>query len=132
MQKALSLERQDKLRVHFANHGFLTIVVGRHTPLLRAPIFFLSGASGVGFWKFLLCDAVSAAVTVPVVVALGFYFGEHLDDVRRRMHQVQYLAAAAALLLLAGYLYLRRRRRLKADGAPGGGRPGGRAIDKSI
>src|ERR1051325_6869976 len=109
--RALSVEKQEKLRAHFARHGGLTVVVGRHTPGLRAPIFFLSGASGVGFWKFLLCDALGAAVTVPIVVALGYYFGEHLDDVRRRMHQVQYLAAAAALLLLAGYLYVRRRRR---------------------
>jgi len=130
VRKVLSVERQAKLRVHFARHGGLTVIVGRHTPGLRAPIFFLSGASQVGFWKFLLCDSVSAAITVPVVVALGYYFGEHLDDVRRRMHQVQYLAAAGAILLLAGYLYLRRRRRMKADAAPGSGPPG--AIDKSV
>jgi LPXTG-motif cell wall-anchored protein len=61
-------------------------------------------------------------VTVPVVVALGYYFGEHLDDVRSRMHQVQYFAAAAALLLLAGYLYVRRRRRREADAASGSDR----------
>jgi membrane protein DedA with SNARE-associated domain len=111
VRKVLSVERQEKLRSHFARHGGLTVIVGRHMPGLRAPIFFLSGSSGVGFWKFLFCDAVSAAVTVPIVVALGYYFGEHLDYVRSRMHQVQYLALAAALLLLAGYLYLRRRRR---------------------
>jgi membrane protein DedA with SNARE-associated domain len=116
VRKVLSVERQEKLRAHFARHGGLTVIVGRHTPGLRAPIFFLSGASGVGFWKFLLCDAVSSAVTVPVVVALGYYFGEHLDDVRSRMHQVQYLLAAAVLLLLAGYLYVRRRRRTRAQG----------------
>src|SRR5438105_9331793 len=46
VQKVISPERQEKLRGHFARHGFLTIVVGRHTPVLRAPIFFLSGASG--------------------------------------------------------------------------------------
>jgi membrane protein DedA with SNARE-associated domain len=132
VRKVLSVERQEKLRSHYARHGGLTVIVGRHTPGLRAPIFFLSGASGVGFWKFLLCDAVSAAVTVPVVVALGYYFGEHLDDVRRRMHQVQYLAAAAVLVLLAGYLYLRRRRRMKAEAAQEGGLPGGREIDKKI
>jgi LPXTG-motif cell wall-anchored protein len=109
------------------------VIVGRHTPGLRAPIFFLSGASGVGFWKFLCCDAVSAAVTVPVVVALGYYFGEHLDEVRSRMHQVQYFAAAGALLLLGGYLYVRRRRRrLKADAASASGHPSERAIDKTI
>jgi membrane protein DedA with SNARE-associated domain len=132
VRKVLSVQRQEKLRSHFARHGGLTVIVGRHTPGLRAPIFFLSGASGVGFWKFLICDAVSAAVTVPVVVALGYYFGEHLDDVRSRMHQVQYFAAAGALLLLAAYLYVRRRRRLKADAAPGSERPDERAIDKTI
>ncbi len=77
VQKVLSPERQEKLRAHFAKHGFLTIVVGRHTPVLRAPVFFLSGASNVPLWKFLLADAVSAAITVPIVVTLGFYFGEH-------------------------------------------------------
>jgi membrane protein DedA with SNARE-associated domain len=133
VRKVLSVEKQAKLRSHFAKHGGLTVIVGRHTPGLRAPVFFLSGASGVGFWKFLLCDSLSAAVTVPVVVLLGYYFGEHLDDVRHRMHQVQYLAAAAALLLLAGYLYLRRRRRLRAaDAALPGGRTSARAVDKSI
>ncbi|MFL5361970.1 MAG: DedA family protein [Myxococcales bacterium] len=116
VRKVLSVEKQEKLRAHFARHGGLTVIVGRHTPGLRAPVFFLSGASGVGIWKFLACDALSAAVTVPVVVALGYYFGEHLDDVRARMHQVEYLAAAAVLLLLAGWLYLRRRKRIRAQG----------------
>jgi membrane protein DedA with SNARE-associated domain len=132
VRKVLSVEKQERLRAHFGRHGGLTVVVGRHTPGLRAPIFFLSGASGVGFWKFLLCDSVSAAVTVPVVVALGYYFGEHLDYVRGRMHQVQYLAAAAGLLLLATYLYVRRRRRLRSLDAPPNGLPGARVTDKRV
>src|SRR5712691_4730857 len=90
-REVISPERAEKLFGHFARHGFLTIVVGRHTPGLRAPIFFLSGASGVGFWKFLIADALSAAVTVPIVVTLGLYFGEHLDDVRRHLHRAQWL-----------------------------------------
>ena len=105
VRKVLSVERQEKLRAHFARHGGLTVIVGRHMPGLRAPIFFLSGASGVGVWKFLVCDALSSAVTVPVVVALGYYFGEHLDDVRARIHQVQYLAAAERTLPEVAGLY---------------------------
>jgi membrane protein DedA with SNARE-associated domain len=109
VQKALSPERLEKLRSHFARHGFLTVVVGRHTPVLRAPIFFLAGASGVSRTKFLLADALSAAVTVPIVTALGYYFGEHLDEVRTKIHHVQWVIGGAVVLLVAVWWWLRRR-----------------------
>src|SRR5207248_6634303 len=98
VRRVMSQEREEQLRVHFARHGFWTVVVGRHTPGLRAPIFFLSGASGIGFWKFLIADLLSAAVTVPIVVTLGYYFGEHLDEIRGLIHRVQWAVAAAVLL----------------------------------
>jgi len=114
--KHLSLERQERLRVHYAKHGFLTVVVGRHTPMLRAPIFFLAGASRVPLWKFLLADALSAAVTVPIVVYLGLKGGEHLDDIRALLHRVQWgLAAAVALVVVLIWL-LRRRAKARARG----------------
>jgi len=65
VRKVISPERAEKLHVHFARHGFWTVVVGRHTPGLRAPIFFLSGASGVRLGTFLLADMLSAALPCP-------------------------------------------------------------------
>jgi membrane protein DedA with SNARE-associated domain len=109
VRKHLSPDRQQKLREHFARHGFLTVVVGRHTPMLRAPIFFLAGASGVPLWKFLLADGLSAAVTVPVITSLGYYFGDHLDEIRRKLHGFQWAAAALILVAVALYWYFRRR-----------------------
>lgn len=117
--KHLSLARQDKLRQHFARHGFLTIVVGRHTPMLRAPVFFLAGASRLPFWKFLLADALSSAVTVPIVVTLGFYFGEHLDEIRAKIHHVQWIVVAALAAALVVWWLFRRRR--SAHGRKSGG-----------
>lgn len=110
VQKHLSPERQLRLREHFARHGFLTIVVGRHTPILRAPVFFLSGASHVPLWKFLLADAISAAVTVPIVVTLGFYFGEHLDDIRRHIHHAQWIILALVVVATAAWAVIARRK----------------------
>ncbi len=110
VRKVISPERAEKLRSHFARHGFWTVVVGRHTPGLRAPIFFLSGAAGVGFGKFLLADMLSAAITVPAVVTLGYLFGEHLDDIRRLLHRVHWLVGAAVLAGAVLWWFLRKRR----------------------
>ena len=114
--KHLSVERQERLRMHYARHGFLTVVVGRHTPMLRAPIFFLAGASRVPLWKFLLADALSAAVTVPIVVYLGLKGGEHLDDIRAVLHRVQWGLAAAVALVVALIWLLRRRAKSRTQG----------------
>jgi membrane protein DedA with SNARE-associated domain len=113
IQKHLSPDRQQKLRSHFARHGFLTVVVGWHTPMLRAPIFFLAGASGVPPWKFALADYLAAAVTVPVVVTLGFYFGDRLDHIRKWIQEVEWAVAAVALLLLGAWWLVRRRIRTR-------------------
>jgi membrane protein DedA with SNARE-associated domain len=110
VQKVLSAERQEKLRQHFARHGFLTIVVGRHTPVLRAPVFFLAGASRVPLWKFALADAISAAITVPIVVTLGYLFAENLDVIRRKIHDAQWIIAGVVVVGLVAYLLWRRRR----------------------
>src|SRR5207253_11403022 len=117
VRRVLSEEREKQLRSHFARHGFWTVVVGRHTPGLRAPIFFLSGASGVAFWKFLIADMLSAAVTVPAVVTLGYLFGKHLDDIRRLLHRVHWMLGAAVLVGAGVWWFLRRRRLRRRDAA---------------
>ena len=116
VRKVISTERGEKLRTHFGRHGFWTVVVGRHTPGLRAPIFFLAGASGVRFGKVVAADALSAAVTVPLVVTLGYLFGSHLDDIRRTLHRVNW-AIGAAIVVAGGVFWLLRRRRLRREAA---------------
>ncbi|HET7784871.1 MAG TPA: DedA family protein [Myxococcales bacterium] len=111
VRKHMSLQRQEKLRAHFARHGFWTIVVGRHTPMLRAPIFFLAGASKLPVWKFALADALSAAVTVPIVVTLGYEFAEHMDEIRAKIHHVEWIIGGAAALAIAALWFWRRRRK---------------------
>ena len=116
VRKVISTERGEKLRTHFGRHGFWTVVVGRHTPGLRAPIFFLAGASGVRFGKFIAADALSAAITVPLVVTLGYLFGSHLDDIRRTLHRANW-AVGAVILVAGGVFWLLRRRRHRREAA---------------
>ncbi|MGE5049006.1 MAG: DedA family protein [Deltaproteobacteria bacterium] len=118
VRKHMSPERQEKLRAHFARHGFWTIVVGRHTPMLRAPIFFLAGASKLPLWEFAIADALSAAVTVPIVVTLGFEFAEHMDEIRAKIHHVEWIIGAAVVLAIAALWFWRRRRKRMTSDVP--------------
>lgn len=118
VRKHMSPERQEKLRAHFARHGFWTIVVGRHTPMLRAPIFFLAGASKLPLWEFAIADALSAAVTVPIVVTLGFEFAEHMDEIRAKIHHVEWIIGVAVVLAIAALWFWRRRRKRMTSDVP--------------
>jgi membrane protein DedA with SNARE-associated domain len=114
VRRVLTEEREARLREHFARHGALTVMAARHTPLVRAVAFFLAGASGVRGWKFLLADAASALFTVPLWVWLGRLAGEHLDQMRARIHHVEWLLAAAVALAALVILLWRRRRLAQA------------------
>jgi membrane protein DedA with SNARE-associated domain len=137
VQRFLSPQRQAQVRDHYARHGMLTVMVGRHTPGLRTAIFFLAGASGLPRWKFLLADALSAAITVPVVVALGYQFAAHLDELRARMHHIEWIAGGVVAAAALVWLFFRWRGKArsaaasadaKARGALGSGdTEGGRA-----
>lgn len=100
---------------HFAKRGMLTVVIGRHTAGLRAPTFAMAGAMGVPVWRFLLADALSAMVTVPVVTYLGYFFAEHLERVKGQLHRVELIGLLALVAggLVYGVWSWRRRLRLE-------------------
>jgi membrane protein DedA with SNARE-associated domain len=109
--------RRHWLERHFANHDVLTIMVARHASGLRLPVFAMAGALGVSSRTFLLADGISALLSVPLVVGLGYLFAQNLERIQKHIHEVELLVLA---LLFAGvtlvtWLRRRRRRRKAAD-----------------
>lgn len=113
--RLLTPARKEKLEAHFARHAFLTIVVARHAGAVRSAAFALAAASGVRPRTFLLADALSALVSVPVVVGAGYLFSQHLSDVEHGFRIVEGVLVAAAVLAVV--LHLRSRRRAARSGA---------------
>lgn len=108
--RVLTPKRCAALEAHFARHAFLTIAVARHMGGVRVAAFALAGASGVPLRTFLAADALSALVSVPVVVGAGYLFSEHVSQVRQGMKLVE-LALAAVALVVGALIWLRRRQR---------------------
>jgi membrane protein DedA with SNARE-associated domain len=110
VRRLLTPERRALFERHFARHAFLTIMVARHTSGFRIPAYALAATHGVRSRTFLLADALSALLSVPLVVTLGWYFAARLEVVRHRIHEVELALAAVVALGVAAWLFWRRRR----------------------
>ncbi|HEU4385441.1 MAG TPA: DedA family protein [Anaeromyxobacteraceae bacterium] len=127
LQRIFTPERRRWVERHFASHDFLTIAIARHASGLRLPVFATAGAVGVRTSTFLLADGLSALVSVPLVVSLGYFFASQLETVRHHIRQAELIGLA--LLLTIGLIWsvLRRRRgpRVEREDHPEPGQGGG-------
>ncbi len=102
VRRVLTPSRQAMLERHFARHAFLTIVVARHTSGFRLAAYALAAVSGVRPRTFLLADGLSALLSVPLVVTLGYLFAARIEEVRKRVHEVELAIAIAAVVIAVG------------------------------
>jgi membrane protein DedA with SNARE-associated domain len=99
--RLLTPARRAALDRHFDRHAFLTVLVARHTSGFRLAAYALAATHGVPSRTFVLADGISALLSVPLVVTLGWWFAGRIDEVRRRIHHVE-LALLAAILVGVG------------------------------
>jgi membrane protein DedA with SNARE-associated domain len=120
VRRVLTPQRRAWLERHFARHAFWTIVVARHSSGLRLPAFALAGTHGVRRGTFLLADGLSALVSVPLVVTVGYLASHHLAEAHRDLRRAELaIVAAVALAALVAYAVRARRRRIAARRGPG-------------
>ena len=108
--RVFTAKRRAWLECHFERHDFLTIMAARHASGFRLPTFALAGASGVRSRTFLLADGLSALLSVPLVVGLGYFFATQIEVVKKRVHEVELGVAVLAVLALAVWGVLQWRK----------------------
>jgi len=77
----------------------------------RVPAYILAATHQVRALTFLLADALSALLSVPIVVTLGYLFAARLEEVKKRLHEVEIALVVLVVVLTVGYVLLKRRRR---------------------
>jgi membrane protein DedA with SNARE-associated domain len=99
----LTPAREDALVTAYREHAMKTVAMARHVVGLRAAAFLTAGIARVPFWKFLVADAGAAAVSVPFVFGLAYFFTDQIYAILADVHRVERWAALAALVgLVAG------------------------------
>jgi membrane protein DedA with SNARE-associated domain len=120
----LTEERLDKAEVFFNHHGAWIITVARFIEGLRQANGLIAGTTGMRWLRFLVFNALGAALWVGTWVNLGYLAGSHIGTIYHYITQYSLYVLIALAVLLAGYIawrVLRRRRHGTPAGEPAKG-----------
>jgi membrane protein DedA with SNARE-associated domain len=92
-----------RLREFMHRHGNRAIFYARFLVGLRALIYLTAGSLGFSLGKFVFYDLLGAAISVPIVVSLGYLFGGQIEEVFRYLGGFEHLIWIVALGSLAVY-----------------------------
>ena len=117
----LTEERLDKAEAFFNHHGAWIITVARFIEGLRQANGIIAGTTGMRWLRFLVFNALGAALWVGTWVSLGYLAGSHIGTIYHYIGEYSTYLLIALAVLLASYIawrVLRRRRRATSAGEP--------------
>ena len=106
----LTADRLDRAEAFFERHGGKVVTIARFVEGLRQLNGIIAGVAGMHWFRFLVFNALGAALWVGVWTTLGYVAGNHVETIAR---DFTYFAIAAGVVF-AGFVVwhlLRRRRR---------------------
>jgi membrane protein DedA with SNARE-associated domain len=107
----LTPQRFDRAEAFFVRHGSEVVTIARFVEGLRQLNGIIAGTVGMHWPKFILFNAVGAALWVATWTSLGYLAGSHVETISRYFN---YFAIAGAVTAIAFLIvHLRRRRKHK-------------------
>jgi membrane protein DedA with SNARE-associated domain len=94
----------------FSRYGSATVLFARFFPILRQLNGIVAGALGMSWWRFLLFNAIGAALWVGTWVFIATYFSGHAARLAHNTQAVVAIAGIGLIILLVS-LFVRRLRR---------------------
>lgn len=98
----LTPERVDKATRFFDRHGGKIVVVARFIEGLRQANGIIAGISGMQWVRFVVFNAIGAALWVAVWTSVGYFSGSHIDTIYNDATRYDtYFAVLAGALVIA-------------------------------
>jgi len=116
--KYVLISRRDAARADefFAQHGDITVFIGRFLPVVRAYVSLPAGIARMPYARFAAFTAAGSLIWCFVLTLVGRQLGDHWNDIGNVLHKFDYVIIAAVVLLVV--LFVRHRlHALKAEPA---------------
>jgi membrane protein DedA with SNARE-associated domain len=116
----LTEERLDRAAGFFDRHGAWIITVARFIEGLRQANGIVAGITGMHWLRFLVFNALGAALWVGTWVSLGYLAGSHIGTIYDYITRYSYYALIAAGVIIVALIarHLLRRRRARRQAVP--------------
>jgi membrane protein DedA with SNARE-associated domain len=111
--RILSQNRLLKLEEKFRKWGIWVIFFGRNLLGVRAQIFLAAGVMRMPARKFLLADALSALITMAIMIGIGYFGGSQIQLLREDMARMNRMMMFSLVLIVLGWSLFRYFRRKK-------------------
>lgn len=112
-------ERFARLERRFEEHGNWAVFLCRFFAGVRIPGYFVAGAMGMRYPRFIAIDALGVILSVPLSILAGQLFGGQVDRLQETIGDLHLILAFLALSLTLVLLLRSRRRRAQRNGASG-------------
>jgi len=113
----LTEERLDKAEAFFDRRGSIVITFARFVEGLRQANGIIAGITGMHWLRFLVFNAIGAALWVGTWVTIGYFAGSNITTIYHYITLYSYYVLAGLVVLIVGYIVWRRRRRRRAAAA---------------
>lgn len=112
LRRIITATRLQRVRQFFCDHGSKTIFIARFISGFRVAAFFAAGTMGVKTGKFLLLDFLGTLILLPILILLGYYFGESIGWLSEVVNQIDFLLSVLGVLIglaAIGYYLFRKK-----------------------
>jgi len=101
----LTRERRQRIETLFKQKGGWVVFGARHLAGLRAPVFATAAVHGMPFRKFILWDALGLLVSAPIIIGLGYFFADNIQQVLGDFRKIERLATFLVLIAILSALW---------------------------
>jgi membrane protein DedA with SNARE-associated domain len=109
----LTGDRLDRAEDFFGRHGGKIVVIARFVEGLRQLNGIIAGVAGMHWLRFVMFNAIGAALWVGVWTSLGYLAGNHVETIAKYFTVIA-VAAAVIFVAFVTWHVLRRRRHKRA------------------
>ena len=117
----LTEERLDKAERFFDRRGSIVITFARFVEGLRQANGIIAGITGMHWLRFLVFNAIGAALWVGTWITIGYFAGNNITTIYHYITLYSYYVLAGLVVLIVGYIVWRRRRRRRRAAASAAG-----------